>query len=68
MLHLIDEKGKGHGALAEIKETNGVNGEKSLSGVIYTNDEVIDHLDIGWKVLWKEERYPIIFAQPIDLG
>ena len=68
MLNLIDEKGKKYGAIAEVKETNGVNGERSLVGTIYTNDEVIDGIDRGWQILWKGEKYYIIFSMPVDLG
>ena len=68
MLNLIDEKGKKYGAIAEVKETNGVNGERSLAGTIYTNDEVIDGIDRGWQILWKGEKYYIIFSMPVDLG
>ena len=68
MLYIIDEKGKGHGALAEFGVTHGVNGEKSISGTIYTNEEVIHGIDRGWKLRFEGETYAFIYAKPVDLG
>ncbi|HZK00253.1 MAG TPA: phage tail protein, partial [Tissierellaceae bacterium] len=68
MISFIDEKGKRHSALATIKRKKAVNGEKSLEGVIHTNDDVISKMDIGWKVIFEYERYVITYAQPIDNG
>lgn len=55
-------------AQAEIKESKGVNGEKSLTGTIYFGDDVINNIDRGWKVDFNEEKYAIIYALPNDEG
>ncbi|MGY0836958.1 phage tail protein, partial [Aerococcus urinaeequi] len=68
LLYIIDEKGKGHGALAEFGVTHGVNGEKSITGTIYTNEEVIHGIDRGWKLRFDGETYAFIYAKPVDLG
>lgn len=68
MLNFIDQYGKQYGALADYKVTNGVNGEKSISGVIYANDKVINGVDRGWRIQLGHERYCFIFANPIDEG
>lgn len=68
MINFIDENGRRHGALAEASERKAVNGEKSLSGTVYTNDEVIHGIDKGWKIYFNNEYYVITFAVPIDNG
>lgn len=68
MLVFIDEKGDHHSALAEVKETKGVNGEKSISGVIYTNDEILEGIGRGWKVRFNSENYYLTYVTPIDDG
>ncbi|GEM_PF-3032575 len=68
MISFIDEKGKRHGALAEIKRKKAVNGEKSIEGIIYNNKNVIDNIDIGWKILFEGEKYVITYALPVDNG
>lgn len=66
MLYLIDAEGKGHGVLAEVEETHGVNGEKSISGTIYATSDYLPEVDLGYKIIWKGETYYLIFAQPMD--
>lgn len=68
MIKFIDEKGKKYSALTSIKRKKAVNGEKSLSGTIFRNKEVINNVDLGWRVEFEEERYVITYAQPIDNG
>lgn len=68
MLVFIDEKGNHHSALAEVKETKGVNGEKSISGVIYTNDDILEGIGRGWKVRFNSENYYLTYVTPIDDG
>ncbi|MGM0174087.1 phage tail protein [Enterococcus sp. DIV0800] len=68
MLIFVDEKGNHHSALAEVKETKGVNGEKSLSGTIYTNDEILEGIGRGWKVRFNSENYYLTYALPVDEG
>lgn len=68
MIRIIDHEGNGYGAQAEITRKKGVNGEKSLTGTIYTNDEVLNGVDRGWKLEFENELYAFIFALPKDTG
>lgn len=68
MLIFIDEYGKHHSAMAEIKETKGINGEKSISGTIFTNDEILEGIGRGWKARFNNENYYLTYAYPIDEG
>ena len=68
MIRIIDHEGNGYGAQAEITRKKGVNGEKSLSGVIYTNDQVLHGVDRGWKLEFENEMYAFTFALPNDTG
>lgn len=68
MLLFIDEAGKHHSALADVKETKGVNGEKSISGTIYSNDTVIEGIGRGWKVKFNDEMYCLTYVLPVDQG
>lgn len=68
MLIFVDEYGKHHSALAEFKETKGVNGEKSLSGTIYTNEEILEGIGRGWRILWNNEQYCLSYVYPVDEG
>lgn len=47
-------------AQATITKTDGVNGEKSLTGIIYFGQEVKDNLAKGWTLYFKDEVYMII--------
>lgn len=55
-------------AEAEISIKWAVNGEKSLTGTIYSNDEVKNNIDRGWSLEFENEIYYIIYAQPSDKG
>lgn len=68
MLIFIDEKGQHHSALSEFSVTHGVNGEKSISGMIYTNEAILEGIERGWEILFDDERYCVTYAQPIDEG
>ena len=68
MIRIIDHEGNGYGAQAEITRRKGVNGEKSLTGVIYTNEEVLHGVDRGWKLEFENEMYAFTFAYPKDIG
>lgn len=68
MINFIDEYGKQHAAIVECQKTKGVNGEKSLSGTIYTNDEILEGIGRGWRLQFEEENYCLTYANPIDEG
>ena len=68
MIVFIDEKKEHHSAIVEFKLTKGVNGEKSLSGTIYTNQFVLEGIEKGWRILFDDEEYCITYANPIDEG
>lgn len=68
MLTFYDEKGNGYGAQVEFTTKNAVNGERSVSGTILSNDKVLSKIDRGWSFDWDGETYKIIFAKPKDEG
>lgn len=68
MINFIDETGKQHSAIVECKKTKGVNGEKSLTGTIYTNDEILEGIGRGWRLQFEDENYCLTYANPIDEG
>lgn len=68
MIKFTNERGEQLLALAELTYKATVNGEKSLSGTIYTNDEVLNKIDRGWYVEFDNENYVITYAKPSDLG
>lgn len=68
MLTFYDEKGNGYGAQVEFTTKNAVNGERSVTGTIVTNDKVLSKIDRGWSFEWDGEIYKIIFAKPKDEG
>lgn len=55
-------------ALADVTFKHTVNGEKSFSGTIYTNDDVLNKIDRGWSLEFNNEVYYITYAKPNDLG
>ncbi|TXX10415.1 hypothetical protein D4M42_14260 [Enterococcus gallinarum] len=67
-MNFIDEYGKQHAAIVECQKTKGVNGEKSLSGTIYTNDEILEGIGRGWRLQFEEENYCLTYVNPIDEG
>lgn len=68
MLTFYDEKGNGYGAQVEFTTKNAVNGERSVSGTILTNEKVLSRIDRGWSFEWDSEMYKIIYAKPKDEG
>ena len=53
-------------ALAEINFRHMVNGEKSISGTVYSNKDVICSIDRGWTIEYENETYYIIQSIPAD--
>lgn len=68
MTTFLDHKDNEYEVQTVIKATNAVNGERSLTGTIYTNEEVLNKIDKGWKIKFQDEFYRVIFAKPIDTG
>lgn len=68
MITFYDEKGNGYGAQVELKTKNAVNGERSISGTIVSNKQVLSRLDRGWSFTFDGEFYKIIYAKPKDEG
>lgn len=68
MLTFYDEKGNGYGAQVEFTTKNAVNGERSVSGTILSNDKVLSKIDRGWSFDWDGETYKITYAKPKDEG
>ena len=68
MITFYDEKGNGYGAQVELKTKNAVNGERSISGTIVSNKQVLSRLDRGWNFTFDGELYKIIYAKPKDEG
>lgn len=68
MITFYDEKDNGYGAQVELKTKNAVNGERSISGTIVSNKQVLSKLDRGWSFTFDGELYKIIYAKPKDEG
>ena len=68
MLTFYNEKGEGFGAQVEFTVKNAVNGERSVSGTIISNDRVLSKIDRGWKFEFDGEFYNIVYAKPRDEG
>lgn len=68
MITFYDEKGNGYGAQVELTTKNAVNGERSVSGTIISNNQVLSRLDRGWSFTFEGELYKIIYAKPKDEG
>lgn len=68
MITFYDEKGNGYGAQVELTTKNAVNGERSISGTIVSNEQVLSRLDRGWSFTFDGELYKIIYAKPRDEG
>jgi len=60
LLTFADEQNNELMAQATITKTDGVNGEKSLTGIIYFGQEVKDNIAKGWTLYFKDEVYMII--------
>ena len=68
MITFLNEKDVEHGALASIKITNAVNGERSLSGEIESGDYVLSNIERGWRLRFDDEFYVVTYAKPVDEG
>ena len=68
MITFYDEKGNRYGAQVELTTKNAVNGERSISGTIVSNKQVLSKLDRGWSFTFDGELYKIIYAKPKDEG
>lgn len=68
MITFLDEKDVEYGALATIKVTNAVNGERSLTGEIESGDYVLSNIERGWRLCFDDEYYAVTYAKPIDEG
>lgn len=68
MITFYDERGNGYGAQVELTTKNAVNGERSISGTIVSNKQVLSRLDRGWSFTFDGELYKIIYAKPKDEG
>ena len=62
MITFLDEQDVEYGAQVEFKNINGVNGERSISGTIYTNEDVLNRIDKGWRLRFNNEYYVIIYS------
>ena len=68
MITFLDENDAEYGALATIKATNAVNGERSLTGTIVSGDYVLSNIERGWRLRFDDEYYVVTYAKPIDEG
>lgn len=68
MITFLDERDVEHGALATIKVTNAVNGERSLTGEIESGDYVLANIERGWRLRFDDEFYVVTYAKPVDDG
>ncbi|CRS56475.1 phage protein [Streptococcus equi subsp. equi] len=39
-----------------------------MSGEIYTNSDVLNNIDRGWRLRFEDEYYVVIYAKPVDVG
>lgn len=68
MYTFLDHYDNEYGAIATIEVTNAVNGEKSIKGEIYSNDNVLQNIDKGWRLRFQDEYFVITYAKPKDVG
>jgi len=68
LITFLDEKDVEYGALATIKVTNAVNGERSLTGEIESGDYVLENIERGWRLRFDDEYYAVTYAKPVDEG
>ncbi|MDC7953606.1 phage tail protein [Liquorilactobacillus mali] len=59
MILFRDENNIGYVAQVTISKTDGVNGEKSNTGIIYFGDEVKNKISRGWSYIFQNEEYVI---------
>lgn len=68
MISFIDAEGKRHNALSKIRRKKAINGEKSIEGIVFTNDNVLHGVERGWRLEFEREFYVVTYALPIDNG
>lgn len=68
MINFIDENNKHYNAPVEYGVRHGVNGEKSVSGIIYANNDVLLGIDRGWRMMIDNEYFVVTYAMPKDYG
>lgn len=68
MITFLDHRDIEYGAISVIRHTNAVNGERSVSGEIYTNSDVLNNIDRGWRLRFEDEYYVVIYAKLVDVG
>ncbi|MCT0013003.1 phage tail protein [Weissella cibaria] len=68
MLKFRDPQSNIQLAEAELTYKEAVNGEKSLTGTIYRNDEVLHQMERGWSVMFNGDWYYITYVAPTDGG
>jgi len=61
-----DVQNNGHQAQATLSKTDGVNGEKSLTGIIYFGQEVKDSMDKGWSLSFDGDEYVVVTIKHND--
>ena len=66
MITFTDVEKKDYQAQCAISKTDGVNGEKSLTGVIYFGQDVKDNLGKGWSLSFENEDYVVITYKKND--
>lgn len=66
MITFQDVQNVGHQAQATVQRVDGVNGEKSLTAVIYFGDEVKQSITRGWSLEFQNEEYVVTTDQRND--
>lgn len=66
MITFQDVQNVGHQAQATVQRVDGVNGEKSLTAVIYFGDEVKQNISRGWSLEFENEEYVVTTDQRND--
>ena len=68
MITFLDSQQIERSAQVSFSTVQSVNGELSVKGTIYTNDDVLKNIDRGWRFRLNDEYYRIIYVKPIDTG
>ncbi|WP_056950362.1 phage tail protein [Lacticaseibacillus nasuensis] len=66
MITFQDVQNVGHQAQATVQRVDGVNGEKSLTAIIYFGDEVKQNISRGWSLEFQDEEYVVTTDQRND--
>lgn len=68
MITFLDSQQIERSAQVGFLTVQSVNGELSVKGTIYTNDDVLKNIDRGWRFRLNDEYYRIVYVKPIDTG